>query len=69
MHPIRNAQPLKEIFAIFRAYIECSALENRGLRHIVEEAVWILSSAIFITETVMPSYEVGSASSSLGIGL
>jgi len=28
------------------AYIECSALENRGLRHIVEEAVWILNSAV-----------------------
>ena len=30
----------------FSAYIECSAKENRGLRHIVEEAVWILNSAV-----------------------
>ena len=40
-----NAKPVNsEIFAC-SAYIECSAKENRGLRHIVEEAVWILNSA------------------------
>ena len=57
------------IFAIFalRAYIECSAMENRGLRHVVEEAVWILNSAITSTENaLMSSFEaIGSTGSDM----
>jgi len=49
-----------------KAYIECSAMENRGLRHVVEEAVWILNSAITSTENaLMSSFEaIGSTGAS-----
>ena len=40
-------------------------MENRGLRHVVEEAVWILNSAITSTENaLMSSFEaIGSTGS------
>ena len=40
----------------YRSYVECSALENRGLRHIVEEAVWILNSGIYVYFYNVPSF-------------
>ena len=58
------------IFAIIRAYIECSAMENRGLRHVVEEAVWILNSAITSTENaLMSSFEaIGGSTGASSFG-
>jgi hypothetical protein len=45
------------------AYIECSALEKRGLRHIVEEAVWILNSAVIASsEAALEAAETDAAS-------
>ena len=42
-------------------------MENRGLRHVVEEAVWILNSAITSTENaLMSSFEaIGSSGSDM----
>eukprot|EP00093_Oithona_nana_P014052 14052.XXX_898774_900314_1 [CDS] Oithona nana genome sequencing. len=42
------------------AYIECSAKENRGLRHIVEEAVWILNSAVISAATELNAIDEAS---------
>ena len=70
---ISNIMIMKEYFAIFaiiRAYIECSAMENRGLRHVVEEAVWILNSAITSTENaLMSSFEaIGGSTGASSFG-
>ena len=44
------------------AYIECSSKENRGLRHIVEEAVWILYSATELSNTMLSMEATGKRS-------
>ena len=45
------------------AYIECSSKENRGLRHIVEEAVWILYSATELSNTMLSMEATGKGHS------
>lgn len=44
------------------AYIECSSKENRGLRHIVEEAVWILYSATELPNSMLSMEAAGKRS-------
>ena len=44
------------------AYIECSSKENRGLRHIVEEAVWILYSATELSNSMLSMEAAGKRS-------
>ena len=55
-------------FLTYSAYIECSALENRGLRHIVEEAVWILNSAVIASSEANAILANNEPSSSLNNG-
>ena len=43
------------------AYIECSSKENRGLRHIVEEAVWILYSATELSNSMLSMEATGKS--------
>ena len=49
------------------AYIECSAKENRGLRHIVEEAVWILNSAVISAASELNA--IDEASNGIGTSM